>query len=140
MGELRRYWLQNNPDNFQAILIKFTTRLLNRGHNITNLTPILIEAAHAADKTNRLDTAPLQPKPSTLYLHWTYHPQGLQRKNIRRIFDNTLKPALDCYDKMQIAVSRPKNLRDTLTRAALQVPDTCSINDQIACHATGTSN
>jgi hypothetical protein len=78
MGELRRYWLQNNPDNFQAILINFITRLLNRGHNITNLTPILIEAARAADKTNHLDTAPLQPKPSTLYLHWTYHPQGLQ--------------------------------------------------------------
>jgi hypothetical protein len=44
------------------------------------------------------------------------------------------------HDKMQIAVSRPNKFRDTLTRAALQVPDTCSINDQIACHATGTSN
>jgi len=132
MGELRRYWLQNDPDTFQTILLKFITRLLHRGHDITNISPILLEAAHAISKTNKSGAAPLHSPSNTLYLHWAYHPHGLQRKDIRRIFDNTLKPALDCYDKMQIAISRPKNLREILTRAAF---NTCSINDRIACQA-----
>jgi len=138
MGELRRYWLQNDPDTFQTMLVKFITRLLHRGHDIANISPILLEAAHAVDKTDRSGATPLHSQSNTLYLHWTYHPHGLQCKDIKRIFDNT--PALDCYDKMQIAVSRPKNLRDILTRAALQLPDTCSINDRIACQATNMSN
>jgi len=39
--------LQNTPDNFQAILIKFITRLLQRGHNIANIVPVLMEATNA---------------------------------------------------------------------------------------------
>jgi hypothetical protein len=135
IGELRRYWLQNDPDTFQTILIKFITRLLHRGHDIANISPILLEGAHAINKTNKSGATPLHSQSKTLYLHWAYHPHGLQRKDIRRIFDNTLKPALDCYDKMQIAISRPKNLREILTRAALELPDACSINDRIACQA-----
>jgi hypothetical protein len=37
-----------------------------------------------------------------------------------------------------LAISCPlcsKNLRDILTRAALQLTETCSINDRIACQA-----
>jgi hypothetical protein len=92
-----------------------------------------MEAAKNVRNAN-MTCAWLQAKPNTLYLRWTYHPYGLQQKDIRRIFDKTLKPALDCYDKMQIAVSRPKNLRDILTRAALQIPNNDSINDQSERH------
>jgi len=120
----------------KAALVKISRRfLLHRGHDIANISPILLEAAHAINKTDKSSATPLHSQLNTLYLHWKYHPHGLQRKDIRRIFDNMLRPALDCYDKMQIAVSRPKNLRDILTRVALQLPETCSINDRIACQA-----
>jgi hypothetical protein len=45
-GELCRYWIQNpNIEDFQAILSKFITRLLNRGHTMDSLKPILLQAA-----------------------------------------------------------------------------------------------
>jgi len=122
MGEMRRYWLQNSPDDFQAIITKFINRLLNRGHNITSIAPLLIEATKVLDHWQITDQS-IAPEINTLYLRWTHHPHGLQCKDIRRIFDNTLKPSLDCYNKIQIAVSRPKNLRDILTSAALQLPN-----------------
>ena len=130
MGEIRRYWLQNSPVELQAILTKFIIRLLNRGHNNTSIKPLLMEATDALDNWHSTDQ-PTAPETNTLYLYWAHHPNGLQRKAIRRIFDNTLKPALACYNKMQVAVSWPKNLKDMLTRAALQLPNNTSVNDCI---------
>jgi hypothetical protein len=43
-GELCRYWIQNpNSQDFQSIVSKFITRLLDRGHTLDSLTPILIK-------------------------------------------------------------------------------------------------
>jgi hypothetical protein len=41
-GEVRRYWIQNNPSIFQAILLKFIQRLIDRGHTLEQLTPLII--------------------------------------------------------------------------------------------------
>jgi hypothetical protein len=70
-----------------------------------------------------LDTAAIhrqkiEDEDETLFIHWTYHPKGLQRNDIRRIFNETFQPHLK-YKKVTIAISRPKNLKDILTRAAL---------------------
>ncbi len=48
-GELRRYRLQNNHNDFQHILDKFILRLTERGHTIENLKPILEQAAQLLD-------------------------------------------------------------------------------------------
>jgi hypothetical protein len=40
-GKLRRYYKQNNAENFQNMLGKFISRLLDRGHNIKDITPLL---------------------------------------------------------------------------------------------------
>jgi len=118
-GELRRYYLQNNTENFKDILAKFIGRLLDRGHNIEDISPLLLQAA------NNLDRQPINHATdtgkSTLYIHWTHHPKGPQRRDIRHIYNDTLKDILP-YDRMQIALSRPKNLRDILTRAAVKLP------------------
>jgi len=118
-GELRRYYLQNNTENFKDILAKFIGRLLDRGHNIEDISPLLLQAA------NNLDRQPINRATdtgqSTLYIHWTHHPKGPQRRDIRHIYNDTLKDILP-YDRMQIALSRPKNLRDILTRAAVKLP------------------
>jgi hypothetical protein len=124
-GKVRRYWIQNNASNFQAILLKFIQRLIDRGHTLEQLTPLLIQAA--AD----LDDKAWQPNNisssthNTLFIHWQHHPGGLQRTDIRRIYEATLQPHLP-YKKMQIAISRPKNLRDVLTKTAIL--DTNNIN------------
>jgi hypothetical protein len=64
---------------------------------------------------------------STLYVHWPYHPHGIQRHTIRRLYNDILQPLIP-FDKMQVAISRPKNLRDILTRASLELPDNLSVH------------
>ena len=119
-GELLRYWRQNrNPNHFQTIVSKFIIRLLDRGHTLQSLTPLLMQA------TTRIEQGQMRPchNPThkTLYIHWPYHPNGLQQKIVRKIYNETLHTALD-YDHMQIAVSRPKTLKDILTRSTLTLP------------------
>jgi len=55
---------------------------------------------------------------NTLYIHWQHHPKGLQRADIRMIYKTPLQPHLS-YKKMQIAISRSRNLRDILTKTAI---------------------
>jgi hypothetical protein len=115
-GELRRYWSQNNPVAFQNILVKFIQRLIDRGHTLENLTPLLYQAAEKLDANPRIQQS--KEEQDTLFIHWQFQPHGLQRRDIRRLFDKILKPHLP-YNKMQIAIARPKNLKDILTQAAL---------------------
>jgi len=126
-GELRRYYKQNNTENFQSMLEKFISRLLDRGHNIKDITPLLLEAASTLDKRHTHHNN--NNGQSTLYLHWTYHPHGLQRRHLRQTFDTTFKDTLP-FNRMQVAISRPKNLKDILTKATAQIPEHINI-DQI---------
>jgi hypothetical protein len=80
-GEMNRYWLQNNPQDFQTLLSKFIERLHARGHTITDLAPLLLQAAATltSQKKNKKEN---DNEDSTLYIHWKYHPKGLQWFNI----------------------------------------------------------
>jgi hypothetical protein len=49
MGEVRCYWLQNNPEDFQQLLLKFIERLLARGHTLDRVSQLLQNAAAALD-------------------------------------------------------------------------------------------
>jgi len=55
---------------------------------------------------------------NTLFIHWTFHPNGLQRKDIRDALNATLKNHLD-YSKATVAIARPHNLKDILSKTAL---------------------
>jgi hypothetical protein len=66
----------------------------------------------------------------TLHIHWPFHPKGLQHQDIRQEYCKTLQPALD-YKRMQIAISRPKNLRDILAKSALKLPPNMDIHKLI---------
>ena len=71
-----------DPNDFKSILTKFITRLLERGYDIQNLTPILLQAAlNIEHKTNNNKEKNSQ---KTLYIHWPFHPKGLQHQDIRR--------------------------------------------------------
>jgi hypothetical protein len=117
-GEMQRYWLQNEPQDFENIMVKFIEHLVSRGHSINNLTPILMSAAANLDNPHCQRPPNQNQDTGIIYIHWEYHPHGVQRKDIRDIYRKTLEPLLD-YKKMTVAISRPKNLRDILTKAAL---------------------
>jgi hypothetical protein len=130
IGETQRYWLQNNKHDFKTILSKFIQRLKECGHKLGKLVPLFKQAAAAIDaKAFHSYKQNKNSNDHTLYLHWQYHPQGVQRSNLRRLFNEHLAPFLD-YDRMTIALSRHLNLRDLLTRAALTAES--SISNQIA--------
>jgi hypothetical protein len=118
-GEMRRYWLQNNQTGFISILEKFIIRLTERGHQLKDIIPIL---QHTATQLNNAYLKqPSRDEGNTLYVHQTYHPHGIQRGVIRTLYNKTLKPILD-FDRMTVAISRPRNLRDILTKASLTLP------------------
>jgi hypothetical protein len=108
-GEMHRYWIQNSPEEFQNILTKFIERLLNRGHTLEGLAPIIQQAASSLDYNNTQLTNNPQTNDNTLYIHRVYHPNGLQRSDIRQLYDDILKPPLS-FEKMTVAISRPTNL------------------------------
>jgi hypothetical protein len=125
-GELRRYWLQNNITDFEQILCKFVTRLIERGHTLENLRPLFEQATRHLDREPNQQTNKTSTNDNTIFLHRTYHPFGPSRNIIRYAFQQILEPVLD-YDRMIIATARPSNLRDLLTKAYLNLPDDINI-------------
>ena len=136
-GKLLHCWMQNpNNQDFQVIVSKFITRLLDRGHKLNSLTPILMQAAAKIDQGTLNLTKDTDSK--KLYIHWPFNPNGLQQKEIRQIYNTILQPYLD-YDHMQIAISRPKNIKDILTRSALKLPPNLSLESLIQQHKIDTN-
>ena len=117
IGELKRYWLQNTTENFEDLVSKFLKRLVARGHPIEKLSPIFNQAALILDGTSKRNSDSTN-NDRTIFIHWTHHPNGLKSNQIKGIYNQTLQPQLN-YDKTIVAVSRPQNLKDALTRAAL---------------------
>jgi hypothetical protein len=66
----------------------------------------------------------------TLFLHWQYHPKDITRQTLGRLYDETLKE-IDGFKKMTIYYSRPRNLREALTRTSFSEPDGERVSDLI---------
>ena len=57
---------------------------------------------------------PKRSKPSdTLYLHWKFHPNGIQRHTLRKLYGAILE-GHSGFENLVIAMSRPNNIQDTL--------------------------
>jgi len=134
-GEIRRYWMQNNPEHFQKTLTQFINRLLDRGHSLTNIIPILMETAESIDKQRHITNNSKPNNEDTLFIHRVFHPYGLSRQDIRRLYSEILEPHLQ-FNRMTIAMSRPTNLRDLLTKASLTLPQDINIQRMIQEHNT----
>jgi hypothetical protein len=89
-GEIFRYWVQKNPHNFTILLPKFIKRLVAHGHSIEQLTPLLLQAAANLEFEHKNNFNTDDSK--TLFIHWTYHPKGLQTKDLWAIYNETLQP------------------------------------------------
>ncbi len=112
------------------MVLSFIQRLQDRGHTLQNLIPLFNQAAAILDN-NTYSVTPNSPDgPDTLYIHWQFHPNGLQRSDIRLAYNKTLQPYLP-YNNMRVAISRPKNLRDILAKTALKLPENANINELI---------
>jgi hypothetical protein len=96
--------MQNNPENFQKTLIHFINRLLDRGHSLTNIIPILMDTAKSIDKHKRITNNSKSNDDDTLFIHRVFHPYGLSRQDIRRLYGEILEPHLQ-FNKMTIAMS-----------------------------------
>jgi hypothetical protein len=127
-GNLRRYWIQNsNHSDYISTVTRFAQHLVNRGHNRETIKTIFLDAAAHMDsqeKANRRDTptaSPPQEISSTLYIHWEYHPRGIQRHIICQMYNH----ALSChsgFDQMIVAFNRPRNLGDLLMPTTMKEP------------------
>jgi hypothetical protein len=133
MGEMRHYWIQTNKDNFEAMLSKFILRLTERGHKIENLIPILVQAPASLDSSTTPHHSSRTNDDQTLYLHWSYHPHGIQNTKLHQLYNKYLAPVLN-YDNMVIAMSRPSNLKDLLTKAALTPTTSSDANSMVTRH------
>jgi hypothetical protein len=60
-GELRQYYLQNNTEKFQEILAKFIGRLLDRGHSIEDISPLLLQVANNLDQQPTNHASDIEP-------------------------------------------------------------------------------
>jgi hypothetical protein len=139
VGNFLRFRKQNNDENFCILLRNFAHHLLARGHSLKAIRKIFRNAANLTDNKRLLpirspvDTPPAAdpttplPDPTianrSLYLHWEYHPSGIKREQLREIFKSTLADCNPFQKGMIVAMARPKNLRDILTRTTLNEPE-----------------
>ena len=113
-------------------------RLLNRGHKYETLEPVFQSAVKCietmANSHFKPTPSPLLPSKNPLFLHLPYHPKDISRKRLRDIYDGTCQSTLSCIhndetdgdlkiDRLTIAYSRPKNLRDLLCPSTLVETD-----------------
>ena len=122
VNTILRYREQNSDKDFVRFTSQFIQQLHERGHELQDITPHITYAAKIIDnkrhKTNTTNhTKPIESK---LYLHWDYHLTGLQPRILRQIYNETLKD-LDIFKHMTIALSRPNNLRHSLSRTRLPI-------------------
>jgi hypothetical protein len=73
-GNLRRFFLQNEFQNFITITKSFRSHLIARGHQSSDIDPLFLSAAERLDVTAS-STLPSLPE-RTLFLTWQYHPRG----------------------------------------------------------------
>jgi hypothetical protein len=106
-----------------------------QGHTVKGLLPLLLQAAATLDNHVIKSQKPDLQTQDNLYIHWTHHPKGIQRSNICQLYNQTIEPH-KTHDKMVVAISRPKNLQDILTRTALTLPENKTMQDYINKHQT----
>jgi hypothetical protein len=141
-GEILWYWNQNStPEELIDITTLFIQCLINRGHTIQNLIPILLTAASTID--NHLSTSKLDKttdSDDTIYIHWEHHPTDISKNTARRVYNNNLKN-IDNFSNIRISTtSCPKNLRDILCKTELKSTEGNNISNILTQILSQTNN
>jgi hypothetical protein len=134
MGNVIRYWKQNtNITDSGQLITQFAERLCRRGHETRKVTEVIEKATKYIDEGlfSRLNSTKVSTtNKRTLFLHWQYHPNDIIQQELRRLYDETLA-GKDGFDKMTICYSRPRNLREALTKTSLSEPEGERVGDLI---------
>jgi hypothetical protein len=121
-GNLRRYWLQNSSrSDFIETAKRFANRLIARGHSAATVRTVFMDAALSLDTIDRRGKTPkcnAANASNTLFFHWEYHPHGLSRQQVRKSYNKHCKDASG-FDRMIVAFSRPRNIRDSVMKSRL---------------------
>ena len=125
---LKRYHLQNTfADDYWETAMLFYKRLKDRGWERNVLTPMFTEAHQriVCPDPKPKDAVPSHKK--TAILHFEYNRLDIQRRQVRKIWDETcnllekdVKDGGLAIERVICAYSRPKNLRDLLQKAKLR--------------------
>jgi len=128
-SEIYRYWIQNTEEaDFIRITTNFILRLLQRGHQLENLYPLLKSAAANIEYSNIRERNEKSRHDDTMYIHWPFHPTDISKNKIRRIYNQTLQ-GHDGFKNLKMAISRPKNLRDILCKTDLPIIQNKNVSD-----------
>ena len=86
---------------------------MNRGWQLKKLLPIIAQADKRYGNTSKQQPIPRSKwdnsQHKTVRIHLQYHPCGLTSDDLHTIWNNTLGKELP-KNKMQVSLSRPKNL------------------------------
>ena len=139
-GLLQTYHRQNSKySDFLKITTLLFQRLIDRGHLHDNLVELFSSAIESIEKNENnpfITPPPITSSENRLFLHTPYHPRDISRKQIRDLYESTcessesnsnfkflLNPKTKEHmsiDKLTVAYSRPKNLRDLLVSSTFQ--------------------
>ena len=142
-SQIRKYWHQNTKsEDFVNIIKAFFQRLIARGHNHNKIKEIFLQTAKHLDNnnTNIRDTVAIRKNKqnlNTTYIKWRFHPEDISRKTIQNIYAATCEQPTNlsstgfrdlqtesgnrmCIDKLTVAFTRDKNIRDLLIPSHLQ--------------------
>jgi len=122
-GRIQAYWNQNTyKEDFLQMAKLLVQRLLARGYSQRHIMPTIREVLSKLENNNIQTTVPAAEPSAELnqiFFHLPYHPRGIQRTTIRSIYQQTLGPILTDR-RLTVAVSRPRNLRDRLSKTVLK--------------------
>lgn len=146
-GFLETYWRQNTYKSGYTKMVKLLIkRLLNRGYEDTTILPIFKDAALKIEAKfiRKLDNnTELLQSGNTVFFHLQYHKRDASRQCIRDAYESSCG-SLDekghnfkyhstlegtnmmMINKITIAYSRPKNLRDELITSKLFETELCN--------------
>ena len=125
-GRLRAYHKHNTDTiDYLKMASLLSRRLINRGWSWSYLKHIFNDAHNRI--TGRTQKPPRTTKKRPVFIHTTYHPRGIQRQDLRKIYNETLGQVLD--NDVIVATSRPRNLRDILVQSKLPPVENCNPSD-----------
>ena len=108
---------------------KLFVRHVNRGWDRTTMKHWIISADKKIQQETLQQTQPThvtteEPLTNTeqVFLHFEYHKNDIPKNKVRAIYETTCKELLSSrlgIKQLTIAYSRPKNIKDTITKAKL---------------------
>ena len=149
-GLLGTYKRQNSDKkDFNLMVSRLFERLVARGYQRDVLSTLFLEAAEKLNspaytpKTRRPKHYPKAKEINQLFFHLPYHPRGVSRRFIQQQYHehcerpDRLGESFRFYksvdgrvlsiDKLTVAYSRPRNLRDLLSPSKLLEFDDCNV-------------